>query len=74
MEKLELEKEQRQDAKADIQDWFYKERGEELGNLGADMMLDFIMDKIAPYIYNKAIGDAQKFMSDRVDDMYALML
>jgi uncharacterized protein (DUF2164 family) len=74
MEKVELNKEQRKDAMMDIQDYFYRERGEKIGNLGADIMLDFILEKIAPYIYNKAISDAQKCMADRVDDMYALML
>jgi uncharacterized protein (DUF2164 family) len=74
MEKVELEKEKRKDAVMEIQDYFYKERGEELGNLGADIMLDFILEKIAPYIYNKAIEDAQKYMTDRVEDMYSLMI
>lgn len=73
-DRIELDGEQRKNAMMDIQDYFYKERSEDLGNLGADIMLDFIMDKIAPYIYNKAISDAQKYVADRADDMYALML
>ena len=73
-DKIVLDKEERKNAMMDIADYFYKERGEDLGNLGADIMLDFIMDKIAPYIYNKAIGDAQKYVADRADDMYSLML
>ena len=74
MEKVTLDKEQHKEAIMDIQDYYFKERGEDLGNLGADIMLDFILEKIAPYIYNKAISDAQKFITDRVDDMYTMML
>ncbi|MHB8127353.1 MAG: DUF2164 family protein [Desulfitobacteriaceae bacterium] len=31
------------------------------------------MDKISPYIYNQAVIDTQKYMSDRIDDLYELM-
>ncbi len=73
MEKIELSKEQRKRAVQDIREYFASEKDEEMGNLAAEIMLDFIIEKIGPYIYNQAITDAQKYMSDKIDDMYGLM-
>jgi uncharacterized protein (DUF2164 family) len=42
---------------------------EELGDLKAELLLDFCLKEIGPPIYNKAIADAQAYFTDRVSDL-----
>ena len=74
MNKIQLSKEQQELALEKIKDYFFEEREEQLGELQSRMLLDFIIEKIGPVIYNQAIEDMRKYMSERVDDMYAYML
>ena len=43
----------------------YAESGEEIGEIAAENHLQFILDEIAPYIYNEGIKDAKKLIEDR---------
>ena len=74
MPKVELDKEQKKRAIQDIREYFSKERDEEIGDLAAELILDFINEKMSSYFYNQAIIDIQKYMSDKVEDMYGFML
>ncbi|WP_430883234.1 DUF2164 domain-containing protein [Fusibacter sp. JL216-2] len=58
----------------DLQDFFTNEREEELTNLGADLLLDFILDTVGPMIYNQALIDAHRLMTEKIDDLYLLDL
>ena len=49
--------------------YFKDERDEELGDLQGKLLLDFILEEIAPSIYNGAIVDAQTYLRDRVADL-----
>ena len=42
---------------------------DDIGELKAEMMLDYILKEIAPTVYNQAIQDAQKLIQERVTDM-----
>lgn len=42
---------------------------EDIGDLKASLMLDFVMKEIAPTIYNRAINDAQTYFQARVADL-----
>jgi uncharacterized protein (DUF2164 family) len=42
---------------------------EELGDLKAGLLLDFVLKEIAPTIYNQAIADAQSYFQARVADL-----
>jgi uncharacterized protein (DUF2164 family) len=42
---------------------------EDAGDLKAGMLLDFCLKEIGPSIYNQAIGDAQRYLQDRVADL-----
>ena len=70
--KIKLSKEQRDDMIAAIKNYFYHEREEELGDLAASMILDFIIDKLAPEFYNKGVYDSYKYMNDRVEDLLGI--
>lgn len=55
-----------------IQNYFYKEREEDLGELAAGMILDFFMDKLAPEFYNLGVEDSYKYINDRIEDILGL--
>lgn len=55
-----------------IKEYFEKERDEELGDLAAAMILDFIMEKLGPIIYNQGIRDSYEYLSDKLEDMLGL--
>ena len=54
---------------ASLKRYFKEQRDEDLGDLQAKLLLDFIVKEIAPSIYNSAIVDAQTFLRDRVADL-----
>lgn len=69
---LKLSKEKRDHLISLIKDYFLQEKNEELGDLGASMMLDFIIDKLAPEFYNQGVNDAYKYLSDRLEDVLSI--
>ncbi|GIO57201.1 hypothetical protein J21TS7_55190 [Paenibacillus cineris] len=76
MKSMKLAKEQRDQAILQIQQFFEHERGEAIGELAADGVLDFFMTRIAPHVYNQALSDCRHVVSQRMisleDDIYAL--
>ena len=73
-DKIKLTKEQRIDMIASIKRYFEKEREEEIGDLGAGLLLDFIVERLAPEFYNQGIGDSAKYMEDRIEDMMSIKI
>lgn len=71
--RIKIPKEQEKLAIEEIVLYFERERKEVVGNMDGLMIFAFIMEKISPYIYNQAITDTQKYMSDRIEDLYGLM-
>jgi uncharacterized protein (DUF2164 family) len=69
-----LSPEQQKFALEQLQTYFLQERDEELSELSSILLVDFISQKLGPMYYNKGIEDSQKFMSERVEDLYALLL
>lgn len=43
----------------------------ELGDLGAQLLLDFIFKEIAPIAYNQGVKDAEAFFRKQVEDLSA---
>lgn len=73
MDKVKLNKEQYKEAVDEIRRYFEEEREESIGDLQGQLMLEFILDKVGPFIYNQAVSDMQKYMNEKVDDMYGFM-
>lgn len=73
-DKIKLTKEQRADMVSSIKKYFKQERGEEIGDLGSGLMLDFIVEKLAPEFYNQGVSDSSKYMSDRIEDMISIQI
>ncbi len=71
MAKLTLEREERDDAANRLRAYFERERGEELGELGATLLLEFIAEEIGPHFYNKGLRDAQSYIARFTDSLDA---
>lgn len=72
MAAVNLSQELKKQATDDIKRYFLENREEEIGQLAAELLLDFMLEKVGAVIYNQAIRDAHTFMSEKVEDLYAL--
>ena len=70
--KIELTKEKRNDMIKMIKEYYYNEREEEIGDLAASLMLNFIVDELAAEFYNQGIYDAYKYFNDRAEEVLGL--
>ena len=68
---IELHDEKRKKALASIKAYFEERFEEEIGDLQAQLLLDYFLEELAPVVYNKAIADAQAFMQKQVVDIDA---
>lgn len=73
MSKIILTKEQYSGAVEELKKYFACEREEPIGDLQGKLILDFILEKIGPHIYNQAIVDIQKYMNEKIEDMFGYM-
>ncbi|MBK5252569.1 MAG: DUF2164 domain-containing protein [Peptostreptococcaceae bacterium] len=58
----------------DIKKFFLEERDEDLGDLGALLILDFFIEKLGPDIYNQGLDDAHLYLIEKLEDMYGLQI
>ncbi|OMF81717.1 DUF2164 domain-containing protein [Paenibacillus glucanolyticus] len=76
MKPSKLPKEQREQLVERVQEYFETERGETLGHLAAESVLDFFMETLGPHLYNQALSDCRTVVSQRMisleEDIYAL--
>lgn len=49
--------------------YFRNEHDESLGELKANMIVEFFIKEIGPQIYNQAINDAYAFIQDKLIDL-----
>ena len=54
---------------ASIKRYTAEQLDEEVGDLQARLMLEFVLKEIGPSIYNAAIADAQTYFRDRTADL-----
>ena len=52
-----------------LQAHFRDERDEEIGDLQAGFLLDFVLAQIGPSVYNAAIRDAQAHLRQTANDL-----
>ena len=62
----------RKQAVAAVQEYFRDNLDDEIGDLKAGLMVDFICSEIGPSIYNQAIADARMFFEERTSDLAAM--
>ncbi|GGD01368.1 hypothetical protein GCM10007216_35130 [Thalassobacillus devorans] len=61
-----ITKEEKKQIVSSIQEYFEMERGEEIGSIAAEQLLDFFMKELGPYIYNQGIRDAKGMVEEKV--------
>jgi uncharacterized protein (DUF2164 family) len=66
---IELSDENRDEAIASLQMYFLEERQEEMGNIAAGALLEFILTEIGPSIYNRGVRDARDRLQIRLMDV-----
>jgi uncharacterized protein (DUF2164 family) len=66
---IELSREARAEAIASIERYFAENMEERIGNIAAGALLGFILEEIAPSIYNKAVADVQEKLQARVSEL-----
>jgi uncharacterized protein (DUF2164 family) len=75
---IKLPKENKMELIRGIQEYFLNEREEEIGELAATFLLDYMIKILGPYLYNQAIHDAQFLLTQRIalmeEDLEALKL
>ena len=71
-DQFQLTREKKETMISQIQAYFLKEKDEELGNLAANLLLDFIIEKLAPEFYNQGVYDSYKYMNDRIEEVLTI--
>jgi uncharacterized protein (DUF2164 family) len=69
---LKLSKEKKEYMISEIKTYFLRERQEEIGDLASILILDFIMEKLAPEFFNQGIAEAHKYMTERLEDIFSI--
>jgi uncharacterized protein (DUF2164 family) len=69
---IKVTKEQRDEMIAAIKYYFLKNREEETGDLQAGLVLDFILEELAPEFYNQGVSDAYTYMKDTIEDLLSI--
>lgn len=72
--KVKLNEENKRDMKRKIVKYFSEERGEDLGELASELVLDFFVQELAPNIYNQGVEDSYVYMKDGIEDLFALQI
>ena len=74
---MRLEKEAHRAVIDDLARYFEVERGEHLGSIEAEQLLDFFNKQLANYYYNQGVEDARRLVEDKVlnldEDLRAMM-
>ncbi|WP_019424132.1 DUF2164 domain-containing protein [Paenibacillus sp. OSY-SE] len=72
---IKLPREQKKELVEQIKSYF-DERGEAMGDIAAEQTVDDMLAMLGPIIYNQALEDARKLLTERMmnleDDLYAL--
>jgi uncharacterized protein (DUF2164 family) len=69
---IKVTKERRDEIVSEIKNYFSNEREEELGDLAAGLILDFILEKIAPEFYNQGVYDSHQYLKDAIEDLLSI--
>ena len=66
---IEPAKPHRQALILSLKRYFAEDMDQEIGDLKASLLLDFILKEIGPVIYNSAIADAQARMQEIISEL-----
>ncbi len=57
----------------EVQAYFRNEHDETIGELKAEMLIEFFIRQLGPKVYNQAIDDANLFIHDKLIDLDATL-
>ena len=66
---IELNKQETKEILASLQRYFSEELEEELSEMRAKFLLDYILKEVAPFAYNKGVKDAETFFRAKTEDL-----
>lgn len=66
---IKLTKEQEEHIKDEIKAFYLDERGEEIGIIEQNQIVDLFMENLAPIIYNKALDDSRRWIQSQMDNL-----
>lgn len=72
--KIKLTKEKKLEMANAIKSYFENERDEEIGDLASNLILNFIVEELAPEFYNQGVYDAYKYVSERNEDLLSIQI
>lgn len=70
--RIKLSPEKKEYMLSEIKNYFFKEREEDIGDLAAVLMLDFIVEKLAPEFFNQGIYESYQYMNERLEDLLGI--
>lgn len=69
---IELSNDAKQQAIASIRRYVEENLDQDIGDLKADLLLEFFLKEIGPTVHNAAIEQAQTYLRDRLVDLEAV--
>ena len=69
MKPIAFTPEERAAATAKLRAYFREELDQDLGQLPAEMLLDFIGRELGSAFYNRGVGDAQQLVRQKAEDI-----
>ena len=67
--KIKIEKAKREKLVKEIQAYFIDNYEDEIGELKAELLIDFLVDKVGNEVYNQALADAKYWFKKKLDDL-----
>ena len=74
MQELKLSKEKKQQAATKIQKYMEGNFDSEIGNLEAEIFVDYLTDVLGKYFYDQGIIDAKEYVLEKAEEMFLLMM
>ena len=69
--RISLSDERRRDLVEALVDFCAESFGEELSSYRAERILEFLLSRLGPAVYNQAIQDARGFIQEKLEDLEA---
>jgi len=66
---IELTKPETNEVVASLQHYFREELDQEISEMRAKFLLDYILQEIAPLAYNQGVKDAETFFRGKIEDL-----
>ncbi len=66
---LQLSDERRAQLVQRLEGFFLEEFDETLSDFRSSQLLDFVLETVAPHVYNQAVQDARVFMQRKLDEL-----